>query len=173
MWGKTRRRSQLSAAVIVLGPRRAGLPTTSLARWIERYAPHDAAGSVTVALVTDTRMRTLNRTFRAVDRATDVLSFPSGEPADPSQRARPIRRDAPHLGDLAIALGVAARQARAEGHGLAVELRILALHGLLHLLGYDHERDQGAMGAIEDRLRRQAGLPAGLISRPPQRATDR
>ena len=74
------------------------------------------------------------------------------------------------LGDLAIALGrgCAARRA-AEGHSLQVELRVLALHGLLHLLGYDHETDQGEMGRLEERLRRRAGLPVGLIARAPGR----
>jgi probable rRNA maturation factor len=74
-----------------------------------------------------------------------------------------------HLGDIAIAMGVAARQARAAGHLLDDELKVLALHGLLHLLGYDHERDQGAMRNLEERLRRRAGLPAGLIARRPRR----
>ena len=69
------------------------------------------------------------------------------------------------LGDVVIAMGTARRQARAAGHGLADELRLLALHGLLHLLGYDHERDGGAMARLESRLRRQAGLPQGLIER--------
>jgi probable rRNA maturation factor len=133
-------------------------------------------------------MRRLNRVFRGVDRPTDVLSFPSGDrrraaPTAPSgerpQRSGSRRRapagapNGAHLGDLAIAVGVAGRQARAEGHGLATELRVLALHGLLHLLGYDHERDRGAMRIVEERLRRRAGLPAGLIARRGRRASHR
>jgi probable rRNA maturation factor len=70
-----------------------------------------------------------------------------------------------HLGDIVIARGVAARQAREAGHALATELRILALHGLLHLLGYDHEKDAGEMARIEKRLRRRGGLREGLIER--------
>ena len=93
----------------------------------------------------------MNAQYRDADYATDVLSFPSGTPGV--------------LGDIAIARGVAIRQARAQGHSETIELRILALHGLLHLLGYDHERDRGEMRRIEDRLRLRAGLPAGLISR--------
>jgi probable rRNA maturation factor len=99
-------------------------------------------------------MRRLNKTVRGADYATDVLSFPPGEPAEPGV-----------LGDIAIARGVAARQARQLGHAEATELKVLALHGLLHLLGYDHETDRGEMQRAEDRLRRRAGLPAGLITR--------
>jgi len=158
-----------------------------LGPWLEQHAPLAARGTVAVALVTDARMRVLNRTFRRVDSATDVLSFPAfargfggqAKPQvprlkpraqDPKPQASGPKPQAPsHLGDLAIAMGVAARQAQAQGHNLATELRILALHGLLHLLGYDHERDRGTMRTVEDRLRRRAGLPAGLITRTPKR----
>jgi len=101
------------------------------------------------------RIRRLNRTWRGIDTPTDVLSFPAGEDPGPGR----------HLGDLVISRETAARQARHEGHSLATELRVLALHGLLHLLGYDHERDSGRMARIERRLRRQGGLPSGLIER--------
>ena len=151
-----------------------------LARWLGRIAPAAARGTLAVALVSDREIRRLNREFRGVDRATDVLSFPSGHPlqlrAGPHPRAplsaAPGRRGlrggpspTPHLGDLAIALGVARRQAREQTHSLDTELKVLALHGLLHLLGYDHERDRGAMNKVEDRLRQRAGLPTGLIAR--------
>jgi probable rRNA maturation factor len=69
------------------------------------------------------------------------------------------------LGDIVIARGVARRQARAAGHSERMELRVLALHGLLHLLGYDHESDDGQMSRVEARLRRKGGLPKGLIER--------
>lgn len=104
-----------------------------------------------IAIVSDYRVRRLNRLYRQQDRPTDVLSFPSDDPGC--------------LGDVVIAAGVAGRQARAAGHTLQTELRVLALHGLLHLLGYDHEHDDGRMARVEARLRRRGGLRAGLIER--------
>jgi len=133
------------------------VPVPGLAAWLAGVAPRAAVGSVTVVVTTDRRIRALNRTWRGVDKATDVLSFPAGEDPGPDR----------HLGDLVIARETAARQARAEGHAVATEMRVLALHGLLHLLGYDHERDSGDMARIERRLRRKGGLPAGLIERVP------
>jgi probable rRNA maturation factor len=145
-----------------------------LAAWLRRAAPKRARGEVTVALVSDARIRALNRTYRGRDYATDVLSFPTGRkgrigrkgrkgfPQQPFQPLLPIR---PILGDIVIATGMARRQARDLGHSLAVELRILALHGLLHLLGYDHERDRGRMRTLEQRLLRQSGVRNGLIER--------
>ena len=122
-----------------------------LAAWLSSVAPARARGTMTVAIVPDARVRALNRKFRKKDNATDVLSFPAEEPR--------------YLGDVVISSGVAARQARAAGHSLATELRVLALHGLLHLLGYDHERDDGQMARLERRLRRRGGLQEGLIER--------
>lgn len=127
----------------------------ALARWLSDIAPRRARGEVTIAVVSDRRIRTLNRTFRGIDRPTDVLSFP----------ARPAPAHERILGDIAIARGVARRQARAAGHTEATEWRVLALHGLLHLLGYDHEGDDGRMRRAEARLRRKGGLTAGLIER--------
>jgi len=122
-----------------------------LAAWLSSVAPARARGAMTVAIVSDARVRALNRKFRRKDKETDVLSFPAEEPG--------------YLGDVVISSGVAARQARAAGHSLPTELRVLALHGLLHLLGYDHERDDGQMARLERRLRRQGGLQEGLIER--------
>jgi probable rRNA maturation factor len=127
------------------------LGARALARWLAAVAPARARGGVTVAVTTDARVRALNQRFRGVNDATDVLSFPAEEPG--------------MLGDVVIARGVAGRQARASKHALATELRVLALHGLLHLLGYDHEADDGRMARVEARLRRRGGLPAGLIER--------
>ena len=122
-----------------------------LAQWLRAVAPARARGVLTVALVPDTRIRTLNRRFRGKDRVTDVLSFPSGE--------RGV------LGDVLIASGVARAQAGEAGHPLQTEIRILALHGFLHLLGYDHEHDDGRMARVERTLRRRGGLREGLIER--------
>jgi probable rRNA maturation factor len=147
-----------------------GVPVSApgLAAWLARVAPARIRGTVTIALVSDARMRTLNRSWRRVDHATDVLSFPALDASDAgSERGKEGKRAgrSAHLGDIVIAKGVAARQARAAGHSEAAEWRVLALHGLLHLLGYDHEQDEGEMARVEARLRRRGGLPAGLIER--------
>jgi probable rRNA maturation factor len=146
-----------------------------LAVWLSRIAPRQARGEVTIAIVSDARIRALNRTYRRKDATTDVLSFPASaiEPS-PRRRSREPASRQPRiahpgvrtfLGDIAIARGVATRQARREGHDLGTELRILALHGLLHLMGYDHERDRGQMRRLEARLRQNGGLTSGLIER--------
>jgi probable rRNA maturation factor len=129
----------------------ADVRPAGLARWLESVAPARARGTVTVAVVGDARVRQLNRRYRAKNAPTDVLSFPAEEPDQ--------------LGDVVIALGVARRQAAGAGHSLSTEFRVLALHGLLHLLGYDHERDAGEMSRLERRLRRSGGLREGLIER--------
>ena len=128
-----------------------------LGRWLESIAPARARGDVAVALAGDAQVRALNRRYRRKDRPTDVLSFPV---------ASAVTRT-PHesLGDIVIATGVARRQARVAGHSAQTELRVLALHGLLHLLGYDHDGEDGRMARVEARLRRKGGLRAGLIER--------
>jgi probable rRNA maturation factor len=146
-----------------------------LARWLSAVAPARVRGEVSVALVSDRKVRELNKRYRRKDSPTDVLSFASKpEPRAPSPelRASSLEPRAPSpeprfLGDIVIATGVAKRQARAAGHAYATELKVLALHGLLHLLGYDHERtdDRGAMARAEARLRRSGGLDLGLIER--------
>jgi probable rRNA maturation factor len=122
-----------------------------LRAWLASIAPASARGEVSVAFVSDARIRALNRRYRRKDAATDVLSFPSGEQGS--------------LGDIVIAAGVARRQARAAGHAFGAEARVLALHGLLHLLGHDHETDGGGMRRLEARLRVRGGLREGLIER--------
>ncbi len=128
-----------------------GARAPGLAPWLQGVAPARARGSLTVALVPDARVRSLNRRYRRKDAPTDVLSFPAGESGV--------------LGDVLIAVGVARRQAREAGHSVQTEFRILALHGLLHLLGYDHEHDDGRMARVERTLRRRGGLREGLLER--------
>jgi len=111
-------------------------------------------GQVTVLLTTDPAIRRLNRQFRGKDKATDVLSFPAASPA-----ANAV------AGDLAISVPTAQRQALEQGHALSAEIKVLMLHGLLHLAGYDHEVDRGSMARREMILRKKLGLPVGLIER--------
>jgi probable rRNA maturation factor len=107
-----------------------------------------------VLLTTDTAIRKLNRQFRGIDQATDVLSFPA--------ESLPGFEVA---GDLAISVPMAMRQAGEQGHALSAEVKVLMLHGLLHLAGYDHETDTGQMARRERLLRGRLGLPQGLIER--------
>ena len=111
-------------------------------------------GQVTVLLTTDSAIRRLNRQFRGKNKATDVLSFPA-EGIGAEQIA----------GDLAISVPTALRQAVEQGHPLSTEIKVLILHGLLHIAGYDHEADSGKMARRERLLRARLRLPQGLIER--------
>jgi probable rRNA maturation factor len=108
------------------------------------------AGEVNILLTGDSEIQRLNLQFRRQDKPTDVLSFPSGEPEG---------------GDIAISLQTARVQAHEIGHDLLTEVKVLILHGMLHLAGHDHETDRGQMLKLEQRLRAQLNLPAGLIER--------
>jgi probable rRNA maturation factor len=137
------------------------VPTNLRRTPIERFArtlqKEVAKGRPFDALITgDAELRRLNRDFRGKDYATDVLSFPS-EPR-PSGSGQ-------FLGDIAISLSRARAQAREYQHSLEQEVQILMLHGVLHLLGHDHETDSGAMARAEKRWRIKLGLPDGLIER--------
>ena len=173
--------------VVVGDARGRPLAVAGLASWLRRVAPAGTRGRVSIALVSDDRMRALNRAYRRKDYATDVLSFPATSSFSPqrTQTTRRTRSAQPPksfvsfvssvvkdtvvvedtLGEIVIARGVARRQAREAHHSELTELRVLALHGLLHLLGYDHESDNGRMLRVEQRLRRKGGLREGLIER--------
>ena len=110
-------------------------------------------GQVTVLLTSDAAIKRLNKQFRKKNKATDVLSFPAGEFAEGV------------AGDLAISTETALKQAREQGHSLSTEIKVLMLHGLLHLAGYDHEADNGEMARKERQLRGKLNLPQGLIER--------
>jgi probable rRNA maturation factor len=112
-------------------------------------------GSVSVLLTGDAEIQRLNREFRGKNKPTDVLSFPSG---NGFTRARVA-------GDLAISVETAAREAERRGHSLELELRVLLLHGVLHLAGFDHETDSGEMARKENLLRKKLGLAQNLIAR--------
>ena len=109
-----------------------------------------APGSVTIQFISDKSMAELNETYRKKRGPTDVLSFPANG-------ARPARGDK-YVGDIAISPETARRNARRDSRSLPVELRILILHGMIHLAGYDHEADHGEMNRLERRLRKRLGL---------------
>ncbi|MBS1801823.1 MAG: rRNA maturation RNase YbeY [Acidobacteria bacterium] len=118
-------------------------------------------GEVSVLLTTDRAIRRLNRQFRGKDKATDVLSFPALSPVPKGEGP-----GAPGIaGDLAISIPTARKQATILGHALSIEIKVLMLHGMLHLAGYDHETDDGEMARREEKLRAKLRLPHGLIER--------
>jgi probable rRNA maturation factor len=131
----------------------AGLRRKDLREFARTLRAEVAGGRVFECLVTDDReLRRLNAQFLGRDYPTDVLSFPEASPDG-------------FLGSLAISAGRAAAQAREHGHTLEEEIRILMLHGVLHLVGMDHETDRGRMARAERTWRRRFGLPTGLIER--------
>jgi probable rRNA maturation factor len=121
---------------------------------------------VTVCLVSDAEIAGMNQSFRKKRGPTDVLSFPAVKLRKPTRSSRrpvslastPLDGDAGSLGDIAIAPAVAKRNAKNYGRTLPAELKILILHGVLHLLGFDHEADRGEMDRTEKKLRRRLGL---------------
>lgn len=147
-----------------------GLSKAGLARFLSRArAAAGLDGEVHVLLADDATLKRLNKAFRGKNAATDVLSFPAavttvffGDPEGPEL-----------AGDLAISLEMAARQAKRFGHSLRDEVRVLLLHGLLHLAGFDHEVDAGEMAARELELRQKLKLPTSLIARVACKATKR
>lgn len=145
----------------------AGATEQSLSRFITRARRAAGVnGRVNVLITSSRELRSLNRRFRRLDKPTDVLSFLAAPLplAAVSENDSPLGTDESE-GDIAISADIACRNARSLGHAPVLELKILVLHGLLHLAGYDHEHDAGKMARAERRLRRQLGLPDGLIER--------
>jgi len=143
----------------------AGLPRRTIERFARRLQLEVAHGRPFDCLIAgDADLRRLNREFLGKDYPTDVLSFPAPGP-DPQKRRAPRPAPGPYLGDLAISFQRARAQARAFGHNTGQEIQILMLHGLLHLLGMDHEADGGRMARAEKRWRARLGLPNSLIER--------
>jgi probable rRNA maturation factor len=141
--------------MVILHKPVVGLNERSLERFVVRAKRAvGLLGAVTVLVTTSTELRSLNQRFRGKDKPTDVLSFP----AEMISRGR-------FAGDVAISADIAAKNARRLGHTPAEEIKVLTLHGLLHLAGYDHEADDGTMARREGRLREQLGLPVALIER--------
>jgi probable rRNA maturation factor len=132
-----------------------GLSRAGLSRFLRTaQAAVGLVGEVDGLLAGDRTLRRLNRSYRGKDKATDVLSFPAAEEIAGE-----------YAGDLAISLDTARKQAEEHGHALRDEVRVLLLHGLLHLSGMDHETDQGEMAEREGVLRARLRLPDGLIAR--------
>jgi len=129
--------------VDVSGPAVPRLSRAAIALFVQRVLRAVRAKGieeVSIAFVSDSAMRDLNRHYRGKNKTTDVLTFAGDRP------------------DIVISLDQARRQATAEKHSLATEVRYLILHGVLHALGYDHETDNGEMNALEIRVRGRVGL---------------
>lgn len=140
---------------MIIQRRVAGLSETTLAKFVTRARRASGVRGTVNVLVTNSReLKALNHRFRRKNKPTDVLSFPAIAELSPR-----------FAGDVAISAEIAKQNARRLGHSAAEEIRILVLHGILHLAGYDHELDQGEMQREEARLRKSLGLPLGLIER--------
>jgi probable rRNA maturation factor len=144
-------------ALVILRKRVGSLNRTMLEGFVDRVRKAvKLRGSIDILVTSSAEVRSLNRRFRGKNKATDVLSFP----------AQSLKSDArPLAGDIAVSADVAMQNAAGLGHSAAAEVKILILHGILHLSGFDHERDHGQMARKEIALRRRFRLPTGLIER--------
>ena len=144
--------------MVLLRKKIAGLNSLTLERFVLRARRLVRLSETVNVLVTNSaELRSLNRQFRGIDKATDVLSFPSPLPTNGQSKR--------FAGDLAISADIARDNATRLGHSAADEKKILVLHGVLHLAGFDHEHDRGEMARKESQLRRQLKLETGLIER--------
>jgi len=151
----------MELALVILQKRVHGLTRASLERFVQRSGRAlGLTGVANVLVTTSAAVRALNRQFRRQNKATDVLSFPS-----PLVLAGNGRRRSELAGDIAISADIAKQNAARLGHSLADEIKVLVLHGILHLAGFDHERDNGAMARRELELRQMLKLPTALIER--------
>jgi probable rRNA maturation factor len=146
---------KLSNSIIIFEKKLPGLSSRALAGFaLEARRATGLRGAVSVLITGNPSMRRLNSSFRGKNRPTDVLSFPAAAASANG-----------FVGDIAISLDIAEANARRLGHSVADEIRILILHGMLHLAGYDHENDEGEMAKKEIVLRRRFALPTSLIER--------
>jgi probable rRNA maturation factor len=147
-------------SLVILEKQVAGLNQETLERFVLRARRAvGLRGMVNVLVTSSTAVRSLNRQFRLQNAETDVLSFPSMASFSKS------RKQANLAGEVAISADIARQNSDQLGHAAGEEIKILALHGILHLAGFDHERDNGEMARKELKLRRALGLPAALIER--------
>jgi probable rRNA maturation factor len=148
--------------LVILQKKVAGLSESALERFVLRA--RKAVGlpkQVNVLVTSSAAVRSLNRQFRNQNKATDVLSFPQTSPSSKSGKQAKSKT----AGDVAISADIALENSIQLGHSVAQEVKILALHGILHLAGFDHERDNDQMARKEAKLRRALRLPAALIER--------
>ena len=151
--------------MVIFHKRVTGISELALDRFLTRARrAARLKGTVNVLVTSSSRMKSLNRRFRGKDKPTDVLSFPTEEASGGSRN----QRGPGHVsiaGEIAISCDIASKNARLLGHSPGDEIKILTLHGLLHIAGHDHEQDEGQMAKLEGALRAKLRLPTGLIER--------
>ena len=158
--GLRQSRAGLVIFLVILQKKVAGLTEGMVERFLLRARRAAGLRQAANVLVTSSAvLRSLNRQFRGKDKATDVLSFPASSSVLKGDKRRKF------AGDIAISADVAKENAAHFGHSPAEEVKILALHGILHLAGFDHERDNGRMAREEARLRQALKLPSVLTER--------
>jgi probable rRNA maturation factor len=144
--------------LVIVSRKISGVSQLALARFLTKARRVIGSGQVDVLITSNDEVQSLNRRFRRKNKPTDVLSFPS------------LHAGNDFAGDIAVSAEIARENAARLGHSLNDELKVLVLHGLLHLAGYDHEADHGEMARKEARLRKQLGLPESLIERAGERS---
>jgi probable rRNA maturation factor len=159
-WRSQAERNDEVAGLVILKKKVSGLSEASLELFVLRARKAARMkGTVDVLITSSSAMRSLNQRFRGKNKATDVLSFPS------ESMFTGFGQRSPFAGEIAISADIALDNARRLGHPSALEVKILVLHGILHLAGFDHERDNGQMARKEAHLRRALRLPSSLTER--------